>query len=152
MQTTRTTLQPRRLEPWPSSCACPPQTSLSWPQEPDDRNVDRAAGQRVFTGLLYLTDEFDGGQTVFPALNLTVQPTRGTLRARLQPEPGVAAARVPSFASLIEFISAVFWRNLDFAFRPDPRTVHRANPVTGAGHKLAANLWVLERPFGLDTD
>jgi prolyl 4-hydroxylase len=86
--------------------------------KPTDKNVDDA-GQRLFTGLAYLNDDFEGGETVFNLLNLTIRPRRGRM---------------------------VFWRNLDFAARPDPRTVHRADPVR-AGRKLACNMWVLERRF-----
>ena len=83
--------------------------------------MDLAAGQRVFSGLLYLNAGFDGGETEFPRLNISFPPRRGSL---------------------------LFWRNVGFDMRPDPRTVHRARPVK-AGQKLACNMWVLQRTFDL---
>ena len=40
----------------------------------------------------------------------------------------------------------LFWRNVDQAMVPDARTRHSGQPME-SGHKLALNLWVLERPF-----
>ena len=98
-----------------------------------------ASGQRLFTAFLYLNDDFEGGETVFPLINITVAPKKGTMlfwRNTLKaPHPalprGNAAPDVP-FAS-----PAV-----------DGRTEHRGNPVL-KGVKYAANLWILERPFEL---
>eukprot|EP00729_Bicosta_minor_P007850 gene7850-5504_t len=99
---------------------------------PGATDGDLNSGQRVFTCFLYLNDDFDGGETIFPLLNLTVVPKKGSM---------------------------VLWRNVlrkgkgkgkggkDTA-AVDGRTVHRGNPVLD-GVKYAANLWVVERPFEL---
>jgi prolyl 4-hydroxylase len=45
------------------------------------RNVciknNRGAGERIVTFIVYLNDEFKGGQTNFPRIGLTVQPQCG---------------------------------------------------------------------------
>ena len=87
--------------------------------KPGDRGIDIDAGQRLFTGLLYLNDDFGGGETRFGQLNITVIPTKGSL---------------------------LFWRNINHSGEPDRRTAHQGLPVVD-GVKFAANLWVLERPF-----
>ena len=90
----------------------------------------RPGGQRVYSCLIYLNDEFEGGATHFPALNITVQP-----RAR----------------------SALLFRNVDASAAlgrrdnprgqdGDARTIHEGRAVL-SGQKLVANLWVLEQPF-----
>lgn len=68
-----------------------------------------------------MSDEFQGGETVFPVLNLSVVPRMGT---------------------------AVVWRNCDEVRGglPDRRVLHRGAAVT-AGVKFAANIWFTERPF-----
>eukprot|EP01050_Picozoa_sp_SAG11_P032337 SAG11_NODE_10469_length_829_cov_1.731507_1_plen_128_part_00 len=58
--------------------------------KPTDQ-LTAAAGQRLWSGLLYLNSagdmtqgqpgaDFEGGETFFPLLNLTVVPRRGTVR------------------------------------------------------------------------
>ena len=85
-----------------------------------DRDTDVAAGQRTFTAFLFLNDEFEGGETEFPLLNLTVTPKKGMM---------------------------AFWRNTDHDDnRVDPRTLHRGRAVR-SGEKLACNLWVLQKRF-----
>jgi prolyl 4-hydroxylase len=79
----------------------------------------RLGGQRLFSGLVYLTDEFSGGETEFPALNFSYTPRKGTM---------------------------LFWRNVDAAITPIPAMRHAGRPVS-EGRKLALNLWVLQRPF-----
>ena len=77
----------------------------------------------MFSCFVYLNGDaaFDGGNTVFPALNITVRPKKG---------------------------SALIWRNVDYSVppRPDFRTLHEGREVT-RGTKFALNVWVVEEPF-----
>ena len=73
-----------------------------------DEHTERNGGQRVFSGLVYLNepggpDGFEGGATVFPALNLSFTPRKGTM---------------------------LFWRNVGLDMVPDPRTRHSGERVT----------------------
>ena len=77
--------------------------------------------QRGWTLLLYLNDEYAGGETVFPELGLSV---RG--------RPG----------------EALLFRNLDDAGRPDPLMRHAGLPVS-SGTKWLATRWIRQKP--LDT-
>jgi len=80
-------------------------------------HIDRnGSGPRVLTFFLYLSDVDEGGETVFPALGISVQPKRG--RALLWP-------------SVL---------NSDI-MKIDGRTVHEAKPVA-RGRKFAANTWL----------
>jgi prolyl 4-hydroxylase len=45
-------------------------------EETCDRN-NKGAGQRVATLLMYLNDDFKGGETVFPHIGLSIRPKRG---------------------------------------------------------------------------
>ena len=45
----------------------------------------------------------------------------------------------------------VFWRNVDYDGKVDPRTLHEGKEVT-AGRKLAINLFVLENQFEVYRD
>ena len=77
------------------------------------------AGPRALTLLTYLSDVDEGGETIFPTLNLSVAPKLGR---------------------------ALVWPNvLDGApLRKDNRTRHAALPVK-QGAKFAANLWYYHR-------
>ena len=78
---------------------------------------------RIATLLLYLNDVMDGGETRFPALNLSVSPKCGR---------------------------AVLWPNV-YDHKPkkkDPRTNHQALPVTKEGStKYAANVWLHQQEY-----
>jgi prolyl 4-hydroxylase len=89
---------------------------------------DAASGQRVFTAFFYLNDDFKGGETVFPLLNITVQPKKGRLLLFRN-----VLRNVPPGRPLIV----------------DGRTMHRGNLVLPGSvePKYAMNLWVLEKPF-----
>ena len=76
-------------------------------------------GPRALTLLIYLSDA-EGGETVFPSLNISVQPRMG--RALLWP--------------------SVLDSN---TMRRDPRTRHGALAVR-SGVKVAANMWLYHRP------
>ncbi|OQV15947.1 Prolyl 4-hydroxylase subunit alpha-2 [Hypsibius exemplaris] len=87
-------------------------------------------GNRVATFLLYMTDVEAGGGTVFPRLNLSLWPKKG---------------------------SAAFWYNLYKNGEGDLRTRHAACPVL-SGVKWVSNKWIHEygqearRPCGLQSD
>ena len=75
-----------------------------------------AAGPRILTFFLYLSDVDEGGETQFPALGLSVKPKKG--RAVLWP--------------------SVFDHDLHLR---DARTMHEAQPIV-SGRKFAANTWI----------
>lgn len=83
--------------------------------------VDSPAGPRVFTFLVYLSSVAKGGQTVFPDLNLSIEP-----------KPGRAIV----WASVLD----------DDVYQTDPRTQHEALPVV-EGVKYVANFWTHLRDF-----
>lgn len=80
-----------------------------------------AVNQRAMTVLMWLSEEFAGGKTAFPALG---RQFRG----------GVGDALV--------------FANVDAAGRPDPRAVHAGLPVT-RGRKLIASRWIRAAPLDL---
>ncbi|CAG2104678.1 unnamed protein product, partial [Medioppia subpectinata] len=71
---------------------------------------------RVATYMIYLSDVDAGGLTVFPYLNVTITPTKG---------------------------SALFWYNLKSSGLIDMRTLHTGCPVL-VGSKLIATKWIPE--------
>lgn len=77
-------------------------------------------GQRAMTFLIYLNDAFEGGETAFPDLGLSV---RG--------RPG----------------DAILFHNLDPAGRPDRRTRHAGLPPT-RGEKWLFSQWIRDRAPG----
>jgi hypothetical protein len=76
-------------------------------------------GQRIATFLIYLNDDFEGGETVFPKAGLSVRPAKG---------------------------DALFFANVDEAGAPDPRSLHAGLPVA-AGEKWIVSQWIHNRPF-----
>ena len=80
--------------------------------------------QRSHTAILYLNDDFVGGETEFPALGVTVKPRK---------------------ASLLVF------PNLDNAGRIDHRLVHAGLPVA-QGEKWIATRWLRSHPLDLLND
>jgi prolyl 4-hydroxylase len=81
-----------------------------------------AAGPRVLTFFLYLSDVEEGGETYFPKLNISVKPHKG---------------------------SALLWPSVDNEY-PDSiiedLTYHAALPVK-KGVKFAANSWIHLRNY-----
>lgn len=85
------------------------------------RHIDAIPGldnQRIMTVLIYLNDDFDGGETVFTAADVTITAKAG---------------------------DAILFSNVTADGRPDPATVHAGLPVT-RGTKYLASRWIRERP------
>ena len=79
--------------------------------------VDRG-GQRVVTVIMYLNNVEEGGETIFPKLDIAVSPVKG---------------------------NALLFYNCTPDGREDPRTLHGGAPVK-KGEKWIANKWIrLER-------
>ena len=75
--------------------------------------------QRVLTVLVYLNEDFEGGETRFLDLDLTIRARAG---------------------------DALLFSNVGEDGRPNPRTMHAGLPVT-RGAKLLASRWIRERPL-----
>lgn len=81
--------------------------------------VAGAANQRSWTMLLWLNDDYAGGETAFPIAGLTVRGAAG---------------------------DALLFENVTRDGRPDPRTRHAGLPVT-RGRKWLATRWIRQRPL-----
>lgn len=79
----------------------------------------KIAGQRTHTAILYLNDDFTGGETFFKMRDLTVKPKKGSI---------------------------CVWRNTDKAGFLLQSTLHAGLPVT-SGIKYILVSWVRELPF-----
>ncbi|KAH8271462.1 hypothetical protein KR018_012186 [Drosophila ironensis] len=90
-----------------------------WDSFPENHVYDEGddKGNRIATGIYYLSDVEAGGGTAFPFLPLLVTPERGSL---------------------------LFWYNLHPSGDQDYRTKHAACPVL-QGSKWIANVWIRER-------
>ena len=73
--------------------------------------------QRVMTMLVYLNEEFEGGETEFSQLGITIRPRRG---------------------------EGLLFRNVDDQGNPNPSVLHAGVPVR-SGVKLLASRWIRER-------
>lgn len=78
-----------------------------------------AAGQRIFTIIVYLNDDYYGGETVFPSLKLHVKPVKG---------------------------DAILFSSVEDSGELDQDTFHAGLPVL-EGKKYINNLWVRDRPY-----
>ncbi len=74
-------------------------------------------GQRILTALVYLNDDYDGGETDFPRAGLAFKATAG---------------------------DALLFANLDRSGAPDPLTVHAGRP-TSRGEKWVFSQWIRDR-------
>ena len=81
--------------------------------------IDGAENQRILTFLVYLNDDFEGGETQFLASGLKVKGQKG---------------------------DGLLFRNSDDAGRPDPGSQHAGLPPT-AGEKFLASRWIRQRPL-----
>lgn len=95
---------------------------------------DVRSGQRVYTGFAYLNEGFEGGNTRFPLLNISVKPVAGALlmwKNVFSSPQGIGSPRTPGTV-----------------LAGDPRTIHSGDMVS-SGEKLACNIWVTQRPHDL---
>jgi len=76
--------------------------------------------QRMFTMLVYLNEDYTGGETEFLKTGFKVKGSAG---------------------------DAILFRNADEAGNPDPDSLHAGLPVT-SGVKLLASRWIRQHPFG----
>ena len=74
-------------------------------------------GQRIATFLLYLNDDFGGGETDFPAIGLSHRGRKG---------------------------DAIFFANIDPSGAPDRKTLHAGRPPT-RGQKWILSQWIRDR-------
>ena len=74
-------------------------------------------GQRIATFLLFLNDDFEGGETEFPKIGISHRGRRG---------------------------DALFWANVDPAGEADPQTMHAGLPPT-RGEKWILSQWIRDR-------
>lgn len=82
-------------------------------------NCMKEGGQRTKTIILYLNDDFTGGETNFPEKNITVKPETGAI---------------------------CIWNNIDENNNPDHDSIHAGLPVI-SGTKYIMVIWVREGPF-----
>jgi prolyl 4-hydroxylase len=78
--------------------------------------------QRVLTFLVYLNEEYEGGETAFPAADLKVRGSVG---------------------------DGLLFHNASSEGTPDPRAIHAGLPVT-TGAKLIASRWIRAAPLILE--
>jgi predicted 2-oxoglutarate/Fe(II)-dependent dioxygenase YbiX len=74
-------------------------------------------GQRIATVLIYLNDDYEGGETVFPKLGINHRAAAG---------------------------DALFFTNVDRSGRGDPLTMHAGSPPT-SGEKWVFSQWIRDR-------
>lgn len=83
-----------------------------------------SGGARICTALLYLNDDFEGGETEFPNLGLNIKPKKGRL---------------------------LLWHNVgEDAMVPDTQSLHAGKPVTN-GTKHALTIWCRINPIDEQT-
>jgi prolyl 4-hydroxylase len=74
----------------------------------------KESGQRMFSSILYLNDDFDGGETVFPKIDKIIKPSPGKVH---------------------------IWRNAFEDLKLDQKSLHAGNPVE-SGVKYVIVIWV----------
>ena len=77
-------------------------------------------GQRIATFLIFLNEDYDGGETDFPKAGIRHRGRKG---------------------------DALFWANVDTANAPDPMTLHAGRPPT-RGEKWILSQWIRDRTPG----
>ncbi len=82
--------------------------------------LEKGGGQRLYTAICYLNDDFCGGGTQFPDLGLTIEPGKGKLLLFANTRAG--------------------------STEPSPASLHAGLPVAN-GEKWAATVWWRERRF-----
>ena len=83
------------------------------------REIERR-GQRIATFLIYLNEDYEGGETDFPRISFRYRGSRG---------------------------DALLFFNVDAAGRPDLNTIHAGRPTT-RGEKWLFSQWIRSRPVG----
>lgn len=83
--------------------------------------MNRGCGPRLYTFLVYLNDDFQGGETDFPQIGVTIKPAKG---------------------------KAIIFQNIDDNFDLIPESMHAGCKVT-KGTKWVANKWIRIWPFEL---
>jgi len=78
-------------------------------------------GDRIVTFLLYLNDDFDGGDLDFPKAGFRCKGAKG---------------------------DAVYFAHVDMAGRPDPLSLHAGLKIS-RGEKWVFSQWIHDRPFGV---
>lgn len=86
-------------------------------------NMNRGCGPRLYTFLIYLNDDFEGGETDFPEAGVCVKPKKG---------------------------KAILFQNIDNHQDLIPESMHAGCPVVN-GTKWIANKWIRIWPFELAT-
>lgn len=86
-------------------------------------NMNRGCGPRLYTFLIYLNDDFEGGETDFPEIGVKIVPKKG---------------------------KAILFQNIDAQQDLIPESMHAGCPVR-SGTKWIANKWVRIWPFELST-
>ena len=79
------------------------------------------AGQRIATFLIYLNEDFEGGETEFPGVGIRYRGATG---------------------------DAIFWANLDRQNQPEPLSLHAGVPPT-QGEKWILSQWIRDRVPGV---
>jgi hypothetical protein len=87
------------------------------PEKPGQAAQVAAAGQRIATFLVYLNEDYEGGETAFPELGLSYRGRTG---------------------------NALFFANVDAAGAPDRRMLHAGLPPT-SGEKWLLSQWIRDR-------
>lgn len=87
--------------------------------KPHTDSMPGEANQRVWTVLIYLNDDYEGGETCFPKAGVEVRGAAG---------------------------DALIFQNVTADGRPDPASLHAGLPVT-AGVKWLATRWIRARPY-----
>ena len=91
------------------------------PGNEDERKLLEEGGQREYTFLVSLNEEYTGGETCFPELDVSYRGRLG---------------------------DALMFRNIDGGGQPNRRMLHAGMPVTG-GSKWVASKWIREKEFTL---
>jgi prolyl 4-hydroxylase len=75
--------------------------------------IIKESGQRMFSSILYLNDDFEGGETVFPKIDKVIKPSTGKV---------------------------YIWRNAFDDLKLDEKSFHGGNPIE-AGVKYIIVIW-----------
>ncbi len=86
---------------------------------PGGADTLKRGGQRVATCIMYLNTPEEGGQTIFPLVNISVTPKKG---------------------------QAILFYNMTQDKKEDPQSLHGGAPVI-KGEKWIATKWIRERTF-----